>query len=94
VPQERALNVDAAIPTPLMFITALEFVEELLAIVITPVKFQGYAPEGLKLAVNLTVCPGFSVSGVVTPLAPKSDPATEMDEIVTGALPAEDSVRD
>jgi len=56
------------------------------------VKFQGYAPGGLKLAVNLTVCPGFSVTGVATPLAPKSDPATEMEEIVTGAVPVEDNV--
>jgi hypothetical protein len=40
----------------------------------------------------LAVCPGFSVKGVVTPLAPKSDPTTEIDEIVTGTVPVEDSV--
>jgi hypothetical protein len=48
----------------------------------------------VKLAVNLAVCPGFSVIGVVTPDAPKSAPATEMDEIVTGAVPVEESVTD
>jgi hypothetical protein len=37
VPQERELKVDAATPAPLMFTTALAFVEELLEIVITPV---------------------------------------------------------
>jgi hypothetical protein len=46
----------------------------------------------VNLAVNLAVFPGLSVSGVVTPVALKSDPATEMDEIVTGAVPVEDSV--
>jgi hypothetical protein len=35
--QERALSVVAAVPAPLMFTTALGLVEELLAIVITPV---------------------------------------------------------
>jgi len=37
VPQERELKVDEATPAPLMFITALGFVEELLEIVIVPV---------------------------------------------------------
>lgn len=32
--------------------------------------------------------------GVVTPDAPKSDPATEMAEIVTGAVPVAESVTD
>jgi hypothetical protein len=35
------------------------------------------------------VCPGFKVIGVVSPIAPKREPATEIDEIVTGAVPEE-----
>ena len=31
------------------------------------------------------------MTGVVTPLAPKSDPATEMEETMTGAVPVEDN---
>jgi len=32
------------------------------------------------------------VTGVLTPTAPKSDPATEMEEIVTGDLPVDERV--
>lgn len=42
----------------------------------------------------MAVCPGLSVRGVLIPVAVKSDPATEMEEIVTGAVPVEDSVTD
>lgn len=38
------------------------------------------------------VCPGFNVIGVVIPVAPNKAPATETDEIVTGAVPADVSV--
>ncbi len=37
--------------------------------------------------VIIAVCPGFKVTGVVIPIAPNKEPATEIDEIVTGAVP-------
>ena len=40
----------------------------------------------------MAVCPGFKVTGVVIPVAPNSDPATEIEEIVTAAVPEEVSV--
>jgi hypothetical protein len=40
----------------------------------------------------VAVCPGFSVVGIVIPVAPNRAPATETDEIVTGAVPEEVSV--
>ncbi len=39
--------------------------------------------------VIIAVCPGFKVTGVVIPIAPNREPATEIDEIVTGAVPEE-----
>ena len=39
--------------------------------------------------VNVALWPGFSVKGVVIPDAVKRDPAIEMPEIVTGAVPVE-----
>jgi hypothetical protein len=44
--------------------------------------------------VRVAVCPGFKVTGVVIPFAPKSEPATESEEIVTGAVPEEVTVTD
>ena len=42
----------------------------------------------------MAVCPGFNVTGVVIPVAPNREPATERDEIVTGAVPEEVRVTD
>ena len=42
----------------------------------------------------MAVCPGFKVSGVAIPVAPNSEPATEIEEIVTGAVPEEVRVTD
>ena len=42
----------------------------------------------------VAVCPGFRVTGVVIPVAPKSEPATEIEEIATAAVPEEVSVTD
>jgi hypothetical protein len=42
----------------------------------------------------VAVCPGFKVTGVVIPVAPNSEPATEIEEIVTGAEPEEVRVTD
>lgn len=42
----------------------------------------------------VAVCPEFKVTGVVIPVAPKREPATEIDEIVTGAVPEEVRVKD
>jgi len=40
----------------------------------------------------VAVCPGFKVTGEVIPVAPNSEPATEMEEIVTAAVPEDISV--
>jgi hypothetical protein len=37
----------------------------------------------------IAVCPGFKVMGVPIPVAPNKEPATEIDEIATGAVPEE-----
>jgi hypothetical protein len=37
----------------------------------------------------IALCPGFKVTGAVIPTAPNREPATEIDEIVTGAVPEE-----
>jgi hypothetical protein len=37
----------------------------------------------------VAVFPGFKVTGVVIPDAPKTEPATEIEEIVSGAVPEE-----
>jgi hypothetical protein len=42
----------------------------------------------------VAVCPGFKVTGVVIPVAPNSEPATEIEEIVAGAVPEEVRVTD
>src|SRR5258708_36806398 len=39
-----------------------------------------------------TVWPGFKVTGVVIPVTPNREPATEIVEIVTGAVPEEVTV--
>ena len=39
--------------------------------------------------VIIAVCPGFKVTGVEMPIAPNREPATEIEEIVTGAVPEE-----
>ncbi len=46
------------------------------------------------MTVMVAVCPGFKVTGAVIPVAPNSEPATEIEEIVTGAVPEEVSVTD
>jgi len=47
------------------------------------------ATAGLKVAVRVADCPGFRVSGTVIPVAPKSEPATEIPEMVTEAVPVD-----
>jgi hypothetical protein len=42
----------------------------------------------------VAICPGFKVTGVAIPVAPKREPATEIEEIVTGAVPDEVRVTD
>ena len=42
----------------------------------------------------MAVCLGFKVTGVVIPVAPNREPATEIEEIVTGAVPEEVRVTD
>ena len=41
----------------------------------------------MKVAVRVADCPGLRVSGVVIPVAPNSEPATDTEEMVTGAEP-------
>lgn len=43
---------------------------------------------------SAAVCPGLRVTGVVIPEEVKSEPAIDMPEIVTGAVPTEESVSD
>jgi hypothetical protein len=88
----RELNVPGAeAPEPLIFTTTLPC-DELLAIVRIPVN------ELTELALNcrfsVVFCPGVRVTGVVMPEAVNSDPATEIDEIVTAAVPVAVSVTD
>ena len=85
--QETALSAPgAATPDPVMFTTRLP-VEELLAIVRTPVKLL--PPFGVNESVSVAVWPALRVSGVVTPDAENKDPATERLEIVTGLFPVD-----
>src|ERR1700735_4715425 len=42
----------------------------------------------------VAVCPGFKVTGAVIPVAPNREPATEIEEMVSGAVPEEASVTD
>jgi hypothetical protein len=79
----------AAIPAALISMVRLP-ADELLVIVTMPVKLLTCGEVNPRFSV--AVWPGFSVSGVVTPVAENNDPATEMPEIVTGALPVDDSV--
>ena len=46
------------------------------------------------MTVMVAFCPGFRVTGVVIPAAPNREPATEIEEIVTGAVPDEVRVTD
>lgn len=77
-------------PVPLRLTTAVGLVEELLVMVSVPVNELAWPAENCIFSV--AVCPGLRVSGVVTPDAVKSEPTIETAEMVTGALPAEDSV--
>lgn len=88
LPQVSALNVPAAAtPAPLILTTAAGLVDELLVMERVPVNELTWGD--VNVIVNVAFCPGLSVTGAVTPDAVKSDPATEMPEIVTGAVPVE-----
>jgi len=70
-------------PEPLTGITAVAPLE--LATVMLPVMFSD--AEGLKLMLRVAFFPAFNVSGVVTPLTPKSFAFTEISETVKLLLP-------
>ena len=86
--QEIALKAGDT-PAALILMVRLP-ADELLAIVTTPVNVLTCGEVNPKFSV--AVCPGFKVIGVVMPVAENNDPATEMPETVTGALPVEDKV--
>ena len=46
------------------------------------------------MTVMVVFCPGFKVTGVEIPVAPNREPATEIEEMVTGAVPVEVRVTD
>lgn len=48
----------------------------------------------MNCRLSVVFCPGFRVTGALIPEAVNSDPATEIDEIVTAAVPVEVSVTD
>jgi hypothetical protein len=90
--QERALNVPGAeIPDPLIFTTTFPLAE-LLTIVSVPENELTWS--ALNCKVNVDFCPGLRVTGATMPEAVNSEPATEMDEIVTAPVPAEVKVTD
>jgi hypothetical protein len=85
--QPIALTVGRfAAPAPDMLTVT---VGALLVMVTIPVKFQPGLVRGLKVTVMIAAWPGFKVTGVPIPVAPNREPATEIDEIVTGAVPEE-----
>lgn len=61
-----------------------------LKIVANPVKEPAWS--GLNASASVAVWPGFSVRGAATPVTWKGEPATEIDEIVSGAFPDDVSV--
>jgi hypothetical protein len=84
---ELALKVAGlATPAALVLMTTLPC-DELLAIVTIPVNVLTWGEE--KLRVSVAVLPGLRVRGVVTPDAVNKEPATEIPEIVTGAVPVD-----
>ena len=85
----QEMELKAAMPAALILMARLP-ADELLAIVTMPVKLL--TCEEVNPKFSAAVWPGFSVIGVVTPVAENNDPATEMLEMVTGALPVELSV--
>ena len=64
----------------------------MLAIVSTPVNELTWLALNCRLSVAF--CPGLRVTGAVIPESVNKDPATEIDEIVTAAVPVEVSVTD
>jgi hypothetical protein len=66
--------------------------EEVLVSVSKPLDVR--AVSGLKLTVRTALCPGFSVSGKVSPESVKPEPVTVAALTVTGAVPDEVSVID
>jgi hypothetical protein len=85
---EIALKVLETPATPAaLMLTTIFPLDELLAIVSTPVKVLTCGET--NWSVKLAVWPGFRVNGKVIPEAENSDPTTERLEIVTGALPVE-----
>ena len=86
--QEIALKAGDT-PAALILMVRLP-ADELPVIVTTPVNVLTCGEVNPKFSV--AVCPGFKVIGVVMPVAENNDPATEMPETVTGALPVEDKV--
>ena len=87
---EMALNA-ADTPAALMLMVRLP-ADELLVVVTMPVKLLTCGDVNPKFSV--AVWPGFRVVGTGTPDAENNDPATEIPEMVTGALPVELKVTD
>ena len=77
---------------PLRATTALEPVDESLLIVICPLAAPVTA--GLNCTCNVTVWPGFSVTGSVLPAIVKPAPVMVAELTVTGDVPVDVNVND
>lgn len=84
--QETALK-DPACPVPLRVTAAVPLLEELLVTASDPLA----APVvvGSKVTVNVTLCPGFKVTGKLAPETLNPGPVTVAALIVTDAVPEE-----
>lgn len=74
-------------PAPLMLTAAVELVDELLVMVRIPVNELTWGAANCIFKV--TAWPGARVRGATTPDAVNSDPAMEMPEMVTDAVPVD-----
>jgi hypothetical protein len=79
-----AASVPAVTPVPVSGTFRLEF-DALLTSAMLPL--AAAADVGVKVAVKVVLCPGFSVAGVVRPRRLKPLPLAEACEIVTLAPP-------
>jgi hypothetical protein len=84
VQDKSAEEFVTATPVPDIVIASGEF-DALLATVILPVMLP--APDGLNATACVTVCPGFKMSPVETPLALKPAPARVTPETVKVEFP-------
>jgi hypothetical protein len=74
-------------PVPVRGTVTVEFVDDVLLMVICPVAEP--TAVGSKVSVTVTVCPGLSLAGRLTGEAEKPVPVTARELTVTAAVPLE-----